>query len=107
MSDELSIEEILAMPEMKDVVDELEDPRYGGRSHGSRATYAIKCRGPLCNKVERDRQRRRNQAKARKAGRPYQASIHRVYDRDDLLAAITAWHKREMALNRVERGLAS
>lgn len=102
MSDEISIPEILKMPEMKDVVDELADARYGGLMHGSRATYAKKCHGPLCTFAERKKGRRRNEVVAGRAGRSYQASIHRKYDRDDLLEAIIAWHKRDLAIRRIE-----
>lgn len=106
MSDDvngLDIAAILEWPELKDVKDELDDPRFSGRSHGSRATYAKKCHGPLCSKAERDRGRNRNQKRAGDSGRPYQASIHRKYDRDDLLEAIIVWHKRAKALARLER----
>lgn len=101
-TEELDIPALLTWPEMADVLAEINDPRFGGRSHGSRATYAVKCRGPLCTKVEREKQRAKNERTARAAGRPYQASIHRKYDRDALLTAIIRWHKREMALRRLE-----
>lgn len=97
----LSIEEILELPGMEDVKEELEDPRFASRTHGSRATYALKCHGPLCGKSERDRARRRNRSLAEKEGREYRASSSRKFDRDDLLTAITIWHKREVALRRV------
>lgn len=99
----LSIEIILEMDEMKDIRDELNDPRFGGRSHGSRATYAKNCHGPLCEKAERDRARQRNEDRAHRAGRPYQPSAYREYDRDDLKDAIILWHKRQIALRRLEK----
>lgn len=99
---EISIEEIIKLPGMEDVKDELEDPRYANRQHGTRATAALHCTGPLCKKAARDRQRRRNQEEARRKGKPYQPSIHRLYDRDELLESIIAWHKRDLALRRAE-----
>lgn len=86
---------------LKDVVDELNDPRYGNRQHGSRATAALRCRGPLCRKAERDRSRKRNEARALRSGRDF-AEGTREYDRDDLLDAIIRWHKSVLALRRVE-----
>lgn len=100
MSDELPIEQILLWPEMKDVKEELDDPRFATRQHGSRATYALRCSGPLCSKRERDRARRRNEERARTAGREYSPSDRRMYDRDEILEAVIAWHKQELAKRR-------
>jgi hypothetical protein len=99
---ENEIEKALELPEMADVVEELNDPRYSTRSHGTRGTYAEKCRGPLCRRAERLGSRKRNKVKADRAGRPYQESIHRLYDRDALLDEITLWHKMQMAIRRVQ-----
>lgn len=103
MSDDLDIPSLLDWPEMKDVKDELEDPRFAGRSHGSRATYAKKCKGPLCSKAERDRGRDRNEKRALDSGREYRASDYRLYDRDALLEEVIKWHKKARALARLER----
>jgi hypothetical protein len=101
MSGEISIEQILELPELADVRKELSDPKYASRSHGSRATYALKCGGPLCKKAERDRARRRNETKARLEGRKYIPSDSRMYDRDDLLEDIIVWHKRNLAMRKL------
>ena len=100
---DVPIDFILTMNELTDVREELADPRFGGRSHGSRATYAKNCHGPLCSKVERDRGRLRNEARAERAGRNYRVSGQREYDRDDLLDAIIVWHKRQNALRKLEK----
>ena len=77
-----------------DVREELEDERYSGRSHYSRATYALGCHGPLCTKAERDRGRKRNESRARAKGREYTPFLAiRVDDRDELLEKIIRWHK--------------
>jgi hypothetical protein len=98
----LSILQILEWPEMADVKEELADPRYASRSHGGRSTYALKCRGPLCRYAERFRGRKRNQKKAAQAGREYVEGPTRKYDRDDLLAAIIVWHRRDLALRKID-----
>lgn len=97
---ELSITEILTWPEMEDVRKELEDPRYANRKHGSRATKALRCDGPLCRLAERLRARKRNEERAKNAGRPYEPSPHRKYDRDDLLLAIIEWHGADLLQRR-------
>ena len=95
---------ILALPEMADVMKELADPRFSGRSHGSRATYALKCEGPLCKIAERLRGRRRNEAKAARLGIEYIPGDNRIYDRDDLLLAVIAWHKMDLYRRKLEQG---
>lgn len=99
MSGEVRIEDILEWPELKDVREELMDPRFGGRQHYSRATAAKGCGGPLCRKAERDRSRERNK---RRGGENYQPSPHRIYDRDDLLEAIIKWHIEDLEKRRTE-----
>lgn len=110
MSDEswlvgIDVYSLLDWPEMKDVNDELSNPRLANRTHGSRATYALGCRGPLCSIAERDRARRRNELRAHRQNREYRAggTKGRTYDRDDLLLALIVWHKKEIALNRIAR----
>lgn len=85
---------------LADVVEELNDARYANRQHGSRATAALRCRGPLCRKSERDRSRRRNELRATRAGREF-AEGYREYDRDDFLDAVIRWHKEVLARRRV------
>lgn len=83
----------LEKPENADIFLELTDSEYITRQHHSRATYALGCRGPLCQKAERDRGRRRQEAKATNAGRTYiPVPQHRKLDREDLLNAVFEWH---------------
>lgn len=99
-----SIEEILSFfggDSLSDVLKELMDPRYANRQHGSRATAAKHCLGPLCRKAERDRSRERNKRRAIASGRQYREGA-REYDRDDLMNAIIEWHKKDLAQRRLE-----
>lgn len=83
-----------------DVKFELEDKRYGDRTHGTRATYAEGCHGPLCRKAERDRGRKRHESRQMAAGKivtprpPGDAQA-----RDSLLDRITEAHRRERGLS--------
>lgn len=99
---EISLLAVLEWPEMADVKNELADPNFASRRHGSRATYALGCRGPLCRKKERDRARIRNKTRAQAQHREYVESVNRKYDRDELLDALFIWHVQELALRRVE-----
>ena len=101
---EVFVEEILRLfceDSLKDVVEELDDPRFANRQHGSRATAALGCRGTLCRKAERDRSRRRNEQRAIRSGRQFVGGV-REYDRDDLLDAIIRWHKVKLMHRRIE-----
>lgn len=84
----------LEKPENADIFLELNDSEYITRQHHSRATYALGCRGPLCQKAERDRGRTRQERRAEEAGRPYiPVPQHRKHvDREDLLNAVRRWH---------------
>jgi hypothetical protein len=83
----------LGKPENADIVMELKDPKYASRQHYSRSTYASGCHGPLCRKSERDRGRKRNEARAREAGRPYNPSVDEdANPRDPLLDMVIHWH---------------
>jgi hypothetical protein len=83
----------LRKPENSDIVTELQDPKFATRTHYSRATYADGCRGPLCRKSEKDRGRKRNEAKAAAAGRPYNPSVDEEANaRDALLDMVIHWH---------------
>lgn len=99
MSVNITVEEILTWPQMKDVVDELNDPRFGNRTHGRRGSG---CKGPLCKKAERDHQRRISELRAKAAGRTYTPRSSRIYDRDALLELIFEWHRKQVALRRAE-----
>jgi len=104
MQDDLTIEQILEWPEMADVIEELESIKFLTRQHGSRATAAVGCNGPLCRKAERDRQRERNEEKATAAGRTY-VPRQRLWDRDELIDAIIEWHKNQLTEGRQERAV--
>lgn len=95
-----------------DVKQELEDPRFEGRTHGIRGTYAYAkdggkgCRGPLCRKSERDRGHERYDRKRRKAGfKPARVGLQddEVRARDELLAEIQLWHTGQVYLARLNR----
>lgn len=80
-------------PENADIFLELTDSNFITRQHHSRATYASGCRGPLCQKAERDRGRRRQEARAEQAGRTYiPVPQHRKLDREELLTRVFEWH---------------
>lgn len=77
----------------EDVIEELTDERFFGRKHYSRSTYAMKCRGPLCRKAERDRGRDRWVSQRAKVGQsvsPRPAA--RVEDDDARLEPIVIWY---------------
>lgn len=80
----------------KDVRDELEDERFGTRSHYSRATYALGCHGPLCRARERDRGRGRNELRAKSKGREYRPNEDTRIEDDELLEKIIRWHRPEL-----------
>jgi hypothetical protein len=83
----------LNLPENADIVAELQDPEYASRQHYSRATYAEGCHGPLCRKSEKDRGRKRNEARALKAGREYKPAVDdEANARDALLDMVIHWH---------------
>lgn len=95
-----------------DVREELEDPRFTSRTHGTRGTYARAsdggkgCRGPLCKKAERDDAQKKYAA--RRAARGMKAEEgkkdEKARARDEELSKIQLWHcaQREMArLNRL------
>lgn len=79
----------------KDVLAELLDPDYTGRSHHKKATYAKGCRGPLCRKAERDEAREDTRLAALAAGREYVQRPTAAQDRDLELQAIAEWHWAE------------
>lgn len=83
----------LDKPENADIAEELLDPEYASRQHYSRATYAEGCHGPLCQKAERDRARKRNEERAHAAGRVYRPNENtRDSKRDGLLLFVIEWH---------------
>lgn len=97
--EDLTIEQVLALPGMEDICEELDNPNYLTRKHGSRATAALGCNGPLCRKAERDRQRERNERRAELAGREYNPR-DRLWDRDELLEAVIDWHVQRLQEGR-------
>ena len=82
----------------EDVRDELNDPRYAGRTHYKKATYAKGCRGPLCRKLERDEGRAETERAAIEAGREYRPRWTPAQERDAELDTIIAWHLAERGL---------
>lgn len=51
-----------------EVTCELDDPAWLNRTHGIIGTYNSGCRGPLCQKANRDYARAKYAARARRAG---------------------------------------
>lgn len=98
---EPTIEQIILLPGMEDVAEELNNPNYANRQHGSRATLALNCNGPLCKFAERKRSRKRSEVRALREGREYKTRLQ-TYDRDDLLNAIIKWHKIKLMERRIE-----
>lgn len=83
-----------------DVLAELTDPKFQHRQHHSRSTSRDGCRGPLCNKAEREYKARRDAKRALEAGRtiktlPLEKRRPGDIHRDDLLNEIFAWHMLE------------
>lgn len=84
----------------EDVRDELLAPEFYHRQHHSRSTSRDGCRGPLCNKKEREYKAIRDAKRALKEGRiikPLPPEKRRPGDifRDELLNRIFAWHMLE------------
>lgn len=95
-----------------DVKEELNDPRFSGRTHGKRGTYAKAsdggkgCRGPLCRKAERDEAQIKYAARRARAGhRPARVGLKDddVRARDEQLAKIQLWHEGQRELARLNR----
>lgn len=78
-----------------DVLAELKDPDFIGRTHYKKATYAVGCRGPLCRKLERDEARADTEKAAREAGRDYTPRITPAQERDPELDTVIEWHLNE------------
>lgn len=102
MFENLTMEQIFELfPEdTQDLQDELFDPRFGNRKHGSRGTHAVGCTGPICKKGERDRSRIRNERTAARRGREYNPYV-RQYDRDALIDAAAKWGEMELLKRRL------
>ncbi len=41
----------------EEIVNEITDPKYQNRTHGTRSCHNAGCTGPLCKKFNKDRQR--------------------------------------------------
>lgn len=76
-----------------EILFELTDERFAGRTHMSRKTYDDDCRGPLCRKMERDRSRKRYQR-----GNPSSTRNRRKSALDDAVLTY-AWKKYEEYTN--------
>ena len=84
----------------KDILAELTDEKYRSRKHYSRATYAIGCHGPLCQKAERDRGRKRNE---QRGGDSYEPALKiRVPDPKNI-EDIIEWHTKELTERRAAK----
>ena len=79
---------------------ELENPEFITRKHCSRATYALGCHGPLCQKAERDRSRERNEERGGEGYKP--ALKYRKPDPQNI-DDIIEWHLQELAERRTRR----
>lgn len=81
----------------EDVKAELLNPKFSSRSHYSRSTYADGCHGPLCQKAERDRSRRRTEYRAARSGRKYTPAPRTPEDlaTDALLDRIIDWVRNQ------------
>jgi hypothetical protein len=80
--------------ENADILFELIDKVFDGRTHATRATYAKGCRGPLCRKAERDRGRERHAARQAKKGMEVtRLPATEAQARDELLDQIIVWHR--------------
>lgn len=73
----------------QEVKEEVEDPRFMEKRHGTRACYRAGCRGPLCKRSERLIRRRYRTA----AREPYQSSL------DELLLPFQEEHNKDF-INR-------
>jgi hypothetical protein len=97
----MSSREVAALLEL--VRAELEDEKFVNRTHGTRATYAENCHGPLCQKSERDRGRIRHAVRQRSKGKQV---VRRVRSEsqvklDNLLNEIIRQHRRDRGLDEL------
>lgn len=74
----------------EEIANELADPTYANRTHGTRSCVNAGCKGPLCSKYHRDRMREiyRKKHPDQKAQRPGPEDP----ERDAFLAEIIAAH---------------
>ncbi len=72
----------------QDIRDELLDPAFASRTHGTRGTYAQGCHGPLCRESERIRGNSRFESNP----------LPELEARYALLASVTAWHREQRGL---------
>ncbi len=68
---------------IKEIMNEIRDTRFIGRTHGKRATRNYGCTGPMCKKVLRDTKRARSAMQARESGREYKLHTRCNYDEID------------------------
>ena len=81
-------------PENVDILLELADKIYDGRTHATRACYAKGCRGPLCRKSERDRGRERHAARQAEKGKEVtRLPPTEAQERDEFLNQVIVWHR--------------
>lgn len=92
----------------KEVIDELSDPKLGGRRHYSRRTYNSGCRGPLCRAVERDRARRKTEQRCAREGRPYIPNqLKRIeLEEEIMMMRVIKWYNGEQLILQTDnRGM--
>ncbi len=93
---------MLSDPENVDILFELNDPDHSSRLHYSRATYARGCRGPLCQKAEKDRGRKRYQARRANAEKEYTPDPERRKEsRDSVMNSIYTFHAHDLEIRRL------
>lgn len=68
---------------VKEIMNEIRDTRFIGRTHGKRATRNHGCAGPMCKKVGRDTKRARSAKLAKLEGKDYKLYPRCRYDELD------------------------
>ena len=88
---------------VREIMDELNDEKYMSLRHGERHTRNRGCKGPLCQKAQRDwwREHHRRDNKARGlATRPYRRSTLYLAV-EPIIAAVKAIHDKEFDARRL------
>jgi hypothetical protein len=98
------IEVIIDWPELAikgvTIREEIEDPRFLSKRHGTRVAYNAGCRGALCRKANRDNMRKYLKGSS-PSDRPTRVSRFDKYN--EVLDAIIAWHHAKYVQIRKER----
>lgn len=72
----------------EEIQKELKDAAFASRTHGSRATYALNCHGPLCTEAERLRGNARFESKP----------LPELQTRYEYIQAVIDWHRERRGL---------